>query len=112
MVQRMLLTNVKWASATCASCPWPWRPGRVGELVAREGIVVAHVLTTGDPRVRAAAGSRPEFLTMTATLTSVSGHDGVWSTRVPILLTASGADSRRWESEPVGTHWRVPCRLP
>ena len=85
--------------------------GPVGELVAREGIVVAHVLTTGDPRVRAAAGSRPEFLTMTATLTSVSGHDGDWSTRVPILLTASGADSRRWESEPVGTHWRVHGRL-
>ncbi|HKH54919.1 MAG TPA: ComEC/Rec2 family competence protein [Propionibacteriaceae bacterium] len=85
--------------------------GPVGELAAREGIVVAHVVTTGDPRVRAAGGSRPEFLTVTATLTSVSGRDGDWSTHVPILVTASGADSRRWKSEPVGTHWRVHGRL-
>ena len=85
--------------------------GPVAELVARQGIVVAEVITTGDPRFRASGASRPAYLTVTATLTSVSSRGGDWSTRVPILLTVSGAESRRWGNEPVGTHWRVPGRL-
>ncbi len=83
----------------------------VGELVAREGIVVGDVVTTGDPNIHAHGGFRPEFVTMTATLTAVSGRGGDWSTRLPILLTVSGAESRHWASEPVGTHWRVHGRL-
>ena len=83
----------------------------VGELVAREGIVVGDVVTTGDPNIHAHGGSRPEFLTMPATLTAVRGRGGDWSTRLPILLTVSGAESRHWASEPVGTHWRVHGRL-
>jgi competence protein ComEC len=85
--------------------------GPVGELVASEGTVVGDVVTTGDPNVHAYGGFRPEFLTMTGTLTVVSGRGRDWSTRVPILLTVSGAESRRWASEPVGTHWRVHGRL-
>ena len=53
----------------------------VGELVAREGIVVGDVVTTGDPNIHAHGGFRPEFLTMPATLTAVSGRGGDWSTR-------------------------------
>ena len=85
--------------------------GPMGDLVANEALVVADAVTTGDPHVHADSGTRPGFLTVTASLTAVSGRDGRWSTRVPILLTVSGAESRQWMSEPVGTHWQVHGRL-
>jgi competence protein ComEC len=85
--------------------------GPVGELVASKGIVIGDVVTTSDPHLHAHGGFRPDYLTVTATLTAVNGRGGDWSTRLPILLTVSGAESRHWASQPVGTHWRVHGRL-
>ncbi|MDF2747637.1 MAG: fold metallo-hydrolase [Propionibacteriaceae bacterium] len=85
--------------------------GPVGQLVAAEAVVAAEVITSRDPHTHDAAGVRPEFLTVVATLVRVSGRGGEWRTRLPILITASGRESQRWRSAPVGTRWRVHGRL-
>jgi competence protein ComEC len=87
------------------------RAGPVGQLVATEAAVIAEVVTKADPQVHDAAGVRPDFLTVSATLATVSGRGGEWRTRLPILITVSGTDTQRWRSEPVGTRWRVTGRL-
>src|SRR5215207_4457077 len=85
--------------------------GPVGQLAAAEAVVAAEVVTSRDPHLHAAAGVRPEFLTVAATLVKVSGRGGEWRMRLPILITVSGRESQRWRSAPVGTRWRVHGRL-
>src|SRR5918994_5425165 len=85
--------------------------GPVGQLAAAEAVVAAEVVTSRDPHTHAAAGVRPEFLTVVGTLVRVSGRAGEWRTRLPILITVSGRESQRWRSAPVGTRWRVHGRL-
>jgi competence protein ComEC len=85
--------------------------GPLGELASDKAVVTATLVTSSDPHVHAAAGIRPEFVTVPATLTSVSGRGAYWRVRAPVLLTAAGPTARRWQGEPVGTRWLVHGRL-
>jgi competence protein ComEC len=85
--------------------------GPVGQLAAAEAVVAAEVVTSRDPYIHEAAGVRPEFLTVVATLVKLSGRAGEWRTRLPILVTVSGRESQRWRSAPVGTRWLAHGRL-
>jgi len=85
--------------------------GAIAGLVRTEAVVVAEVVTTADPRVHPAAGVRPPFATIPATLTAVSGRGLAWRTHLPILVSVNGRDVDAWRREPVGSRWRVPGRL-
>jgi competence protein ComEC len=85
--------------------------GPIAGLVRSEAVVVAEVVTTADPRVHPAAGVRPPFVTIPASLTAVSGRGLAWQAHLPILVSVSGGDVDAWRREPVGTRWRLHGRL-
>jgi competence protein ComEC len=85
--------------------------GPIAGLVRSEAVVVAEVATAADPRVHPAAGVRPPFVTIPATLTAVTGRGSSWRVRLPILVSVTGRDIDLWRQEPVGTRWRVHGRL-
>jgi competence protein ComEC len=85
--------------------------GPIAELVRTEAVVVAEVVTTADPRVHPAAGVRPPFVTIPATLTAVTGRGSSWRVQLPILVSVTGGEVEVWRDKPVGTRWRVHGRL-
>ena len=85
--------------------------GPIAGLVRTEAVVVAEVVTTADPRLHPAAGVRPPFVTIPATLTAVTGRGSSWRVQLPILVSVTGGEVEVWRDKPVGTRWRVQGRL-
>ncbi len=87
------------------------KAGPIGHLIASRAVVVADVVIKGDARVHPGTGIRPDFLTVSATLASVSARGSDWRTRLPILITVSSREPQVWRFAPVGARWQVRGRL-
>ena len=85
--------------------------GPVGALAEARAVVAVELVTTADPQVVPAAGSKPAFLTLRAVVRTVDGRGQAWRVRSPVLVTATGAGVPAWSRVVVGTRIATRARL-
>ena len=85
--------------------------GPVGSLATARAVVTVQLVTSSDPELRPAAGPRPAYLSLRATLVTIDGRGSAWRVRSPVLLTTSGTEMSRWSTLVVGTELVTQARL-
>lgn len=80
-------------------------------LAGSNAIARAELRLTDDPSVKPAEGIRPAYLTVRATVLTITGRGRSWRERAPVLLTASGDEVPIWRKVTAGTLVRSTLRL-